>query len=79
MLIVKKLKAKVSVKPENEKKITIRYSKKVAMARNSTIATKLLVAVHLEIKRFPRFSEATIIHSTAISSSLLDRFITHHT
>jgi hypothetical protein len=79
MLIVKKLKAKLSVKPEKEKKQTIRYSKKAAMAKNSNIATKLLVAVHLKIKRFPRFSEATITHSTAISSSLLDRLITHHT
>ncbi|UCD26291.1 MAG: hypothetical protein JSW19_04370 [Candidatus Bathyarchaeota archaeon] len=79
MLVLKKLKVKLSVKPENEKKQTIRYSKKAAMAKNSSIATKLLVAVHLKIKRFLRFSEATISHSTAIPSSLHDRLITHHT
>lgn len=65
--MVKNLNAKLSVKPENVKKKTIRYSKRKARAKNSTIATNPFGAVHLKIRRFHRSSEATITHPKVVS------------
>ena len=63
---MKNFNTKLSVKPENMKKWTIRYSKRTARAENSTIATNSFGAVHLKIRRFLRSSEATMTHPTLI-------------
>lgn len=56
--MVRNLKVKLSFKPENVKKYTIRYSKMKARAKNNNIATNPFGAVHLKIKRFHRSPEA---------------------
>ena len=68
----KNLKVKLSVKPENVKKKTIRYSKRKVSARNNAIATNPFGAVHLKIRRFHRSSEATTTHLIVV-------FINHST
>ena len=60
--MVKNLNVNLSVKPENVKNKTVRYSKRTARAENNTIVTNPFCAVHLKIRRFPRSSEATMTH-----------------
>jgi len=67
IVIVKNLNAKLSTKPENMKKQTMRYSKRKAKAKNNTIATNPFGAVHLKITRFNCPSDATVTHQTVVS------------
>jgi len=75
MVTVKNLNAKLSFKPENKKKQTIRYSKRKARAKNNPIAINPFGAVHLKIRRFHRSSEATITHPTIVSIHHLAIFL----
>lgn len=60
--MVKNLNAKLSVKPENVKNKTVRYSKRTARTENRTSVTNPFCAVHLKIRRFLRSLEATMSH-----------------